>query len=99
MGNRCMYYFEVSKDYTDYIDTYAAGAYSARGYMGGYVGWQNRLAMNSSRVWCQGPRGGVKIVKDRITYPGGMYGYITKNNKAMKEFAWAKLSARHIGPR
>ena len=49
MGKRtslqCTYYFEVSKDYTDYIDTYAAGVYSAVGYMGGYVGWQNRLAI------------------------------------------------------
>jgi hypothetical protein len=94
---QCTYYFEVSKDYTDYIDTYAAGVYSAVGYMGGYVGWQNRLAMNSNRIWCQGPRGGVKIVKDRINYyGGGVYGYITKNNKAMKEFAWAKLSARPL---
>ena len=99
VANQCTYYFEVSKTYTDYIDTYAAGVYSAVGYMGGYVGWQNRLAINCDRVWCQGPRGGVKIVKDRITYPGGMYGYITNNKKAMKEFAWIKLSARHIGPK
>ena len=101
MGKRtslqCTYYFEVSKDYTDYIDTYAAGVYSAVGYMGGYVGWQNRLAMNSNRIWCQGPRGGVKIVKDRINYyGGGVYGYITTNKKAMKEFAWIKLSARPL---
>ena len=100
MGKRtslqCTYYFEVSKDYTDYIDTYAAGVYSAVGYMGGYVGWQNRLAMNSNRIWCQGPRGGVKIVKDRISYPSGVYGYITTNKKAMKEFTWIKLSARSL---
>ena len=67
-----------------------------RGYTGGYVGWQSRLSWNSHRVWCQGPRGGVKIVKDRITYPGGVYGYITTNKKAMKEFAWVKLSARPL---
>jgi hypothetical protein len=96
VANRCTYYFEVSKDYTDYIDTYAAGVYSAPGYMGAWYGGQSRLAMNSSRVWCQGPRGGVKIVKDRINYYGGVYGYITNNNKAMKEFAWAKLSARPL---
>jgi len=70
---------------------------SDAGYMGAWYGGQSRLAMNSDRVWCQGPKGGVKIVKDRRTYPGGMYGYITNNNKAMKEFAWIKLSARHIG--
>ena len=56
-----------------------------------------RLLRESDMVYCQGPRGGVQIIKDRITYPGGMYGYITNNNKAMKEFAWIKLSARHIG--
>lgn len=83
----------------DGIDRLAAGVYSAAGYMGAWIGRQSRLAMNSDRVWCQGPRGGVKIVKDRRTYPGGMYGYITNNKKAMKEFAWIKLSARHIGPK
>lgn len=96
MANRCMYYFELHRDRTDYIDSWKAGVYSAQGYVGGYTGWQNRLAHNSDRVWMQGPRGGVKIVKDRITYPGGMYGYITNNNKAMKEFAWIKLSARPL---
>ena len=96
MASRCMYYFEVSRAYTDHIDTYAAGVYSAAGYVGGFMGWQSRLWANCSRVWMQGPRGGVKIVKDRITYPGGMYGYITKNNKAIKEFAWVKLSARPL---
>ena len=44
----------------------------------------------------QGPRGGVKIVKDRINYYGGVYGYITTNKKAMKEFVWIKLSARPL---
>ena len=83
----------------DGIDRIAAGVYSDAGYMGAWYGGQSRLAMNSDRVWCQGPRGGVKIVKDRITYPAGVYGYITNNSKAMKEFAWIKLSARHLGPR
>ena len=83
----------------DGIDRLAAGVYSDAGYMGAWYGRQSRLAMNSDRVWCQGPRGGVKIVKDRRTYPGGMYGYITNNKKAMKEFAWVKLSARKLGPK
>jgi hypothetical protein len=52
--------------------------------------------MNSDRIWCQGPKGGVKIVKDRITYPGGMYGYVTHNEKAMKEFMWIKLKAKEL---
>ena len=97
MANRCMYYFELHQDRTDYIDSWKAGVYSTLGYVGGYTGWQNRLAINSDRVWCQGPRGGVKIVKDRINYYGyGAYGYITNNKKAMKECTWIKLSARPL---
>ena len=96
MANRCMYYFELHQDRTDYIDSWKAGVYSAQGYVGGYTGWQNRLVHNSDRVWMQGPRGGVKIVKDRINYYGGVYGHITTNKKAMKEFTWIKLSARPL---
>ena len=98
--NRCVYYFELSRPMNDGIDTYAAGVYSDAGYMDAWYSGQSRLAMNSDRVWCQGPRGGVKIVKDRINYYGGVYGgYVTNNQKAMKEFAWVKLSARHLGSR
>ena len=97
-SNRCTYYFELDKDRTDYIDSWKAGVYSSRGYVGGYTGWQNRLSHNSDRVWMQGPRGGVKIIKDRINWYGGMYGgYVTNNQKAMKEFAWVKLRARPLG--
>ena len=96
MANRCVYYFELHRDRTDYIDSWKAGVYSAAGYMGAWHGGQSRLALNSDRIWCQGPRGGVKIIKDRLNYPGGMYGYITKNNKAIKEFAWVKLRARPL---
>ena len=96
-NNRCMYYFEVSRAYTDHIDTYAAGVYSSQGYVGGYTGWQNRLSHNSDRVWMQGPRGGVKIIKDRINWYGGMYGaYVTNNQKAMKDFALIKLRAQPL---
>ena len=52
-----------------------------------------RLLRESDMVYCQGPRGGVQIIKDRITYPSGMYGYITKDVDAMKEFVWVKLRA------
>lgn len=55
-----------------------------------------RLMRESDQVWVQGPRGGVKVIKDRLTYPGGMYGYITKDDKAMKQFLWVKLSARKL---
>ena len=96
-SNRCVYYFELHQDRTDYIDSWKAGVYSSQGYVGGYRGWQARLSHNSDRVWMQGPRGGVKIIKDRINWYGGMYGrYITNNQKAMKEFAWVKLQARPL---
>jgi hypothetical protein len=65
--------------------------------VGAYFGGQNRLSHNCDRVWVQGPRGGVKIVKDKINWYGGVYGgYVTNNKKAMKEFAWIKLSARPL---
>ena len=99
MANQCMYYFELDRDRTDHINSWKAGVYSSQGYVGGYTGGQSRLSHNSDRVWMQGPRGGVKIIKDRISYPVGMYGYITNNNKAMKDFAWIKLSARYLGPK
>jgi len=96
-NNRCTYYFELDQDRTDHIDSWKAGVYSSPGYMGGYWGRQSRLSHNSDRIWCQGPRGGVKIVKDRINWYGGMYGgYVTNNQKAMKEFSWVKLSARPL---
>ena len=100
MGNRtsnhCMYYFELPNNRNDGINFWEAGVYSSPGWMGAWYGGQSILAINSHRVWCQGPKCGVKIVKDRITYPGGMYGYVTRNEKAMKEFAWVKLSAREL---
>ena len=95
-NSRCTYYFELLNNRNDGINFWEAGAYSSPGYMGAWYGGQSRLAMNSHRVWCQGPKGGVKIVKDRITYPGGVYGYVTHNEKAMKEFIWIKLKAKEL---
>lgn len=54
------------------------------------------------RIWCQGDQGGVRIVSENfmnIKYKNGektFYGhkYVTKNENAMKEFAWAKLRAQ-----
>ena len=95
-NNSCTYYFELLENRNDGIESWKAGVYSAVGYMGAWYGGQGRLSMNSDKIWCQGPRGGVKIVKDRIEYPRGMYGYVTHNEKAMKEFTWVKLSARPL---
>jgi hypothetical protein len=92
-SNRCTYYFELLKDRGDGIDSWKAGVYSSPGYMGAWHGGQSRLSYNSDRIWCQGPQGGVKIVKDRTTW---LYGYVTKNKTAMKKFTWIKLSARPL---
>jgi hypothetical protein len=54
----------------------------------------NRIITISDRVWKQGPRGGVKMVKGRNwDFP---MGYITTDEKWMKKFAWVKLSAKSI---
>ena len=96
MANKCVYYFEVSKRVNTYLDKYEAGVYSSTGYVGGFVGWQARLTQECDRIWMQGPKGGVKIVKDKRTYPRGVYRYVTKNEKLMKEFMWIKLKAREL---
>ena len=92
--NRCTYYFEVSQDRTDFLDSWTAGVYSAPGYMGAWYGYQSRLALDSVRVWQQGPQGGVKIVKDRTRLAS--YGYVTNNVAMMKKFTWIKLRARPL---
>ena len=54
------------------------------------------------RIWCQGSQGGVRIVSENFMndkYINGekkFYGrkYVTRNEGAMREFAWVKLSAQ-----
>lgn len=93
--NRCVYYFEVLKRVSNYLDKYEPGTYSSIGYVGGYVGWQARLALQCDRVWMQGPKGGVKIVKDR-QLDINKYGYVTKDEEVMKRFMWIKLKAKEL---
>lgn len=54
-----------------------------------------RCISYSDKVWIQGPRGGVKVIKDRET-DTGPYGYVTKNEDEMKKFMWAKLKAKSL---
>jgi hypothetical protein len=61
-----------------------------------YITKIKRCISYSDKVWIQGSRGGVKIIKDRETYPSGIYGYITKNEDEMKKFMWAKLKSRSL---
>ena len=92
--NRCTYYFEITKDCTDGIDTWSTGVYSSEGYMGGYlIGWQSRVNRLSTRVWRQGPKGGVKVMKDKTR---NHRGYVTSNEEMMKKFIWVKLKAKPV---
>ena len=91
--NRCTYYFEIENDYTDGIDTWKKGVYSAEGYMDAYYGWQTRTMHVSIRIWRQGPKGGVKIVKGCGQHG---YAYVTKDEEMMKKFIWVKLSAQPV---
>ena len=88
------YYCEVSRDRSDY----RAGVYSIVADRGINARWWpklNQVITISDRVWKQGPRGGVRIIKSRI-YDLHPMGYITKNERWMKQFAWVKLSAKSL---
>ena len=50
------------------------------------------LMQFSDKVWRQGPKGGVKIIKDINEYAKSQY--ITKDEKLMKQFMWVKLQAQ-----
>ena len=93
-NNRCTYYFELLNNRNDGINSWKTGTYYATGYMNAWYGGQSRLSYNCDRIWCQGPKGGVKIVKDRTRL--ALFGYVTKNEKAMKEFMWIKLKAKEL---
>ena len=54
-----------------------------------------RCISYSDRVWVQGPRGGVKIIKNRRDMTN-VYGYVTNNENLMKEFMWVKLQAQTL---
>jgi len=88
------YYCEIK----DRVREYPAGVYKVCADKGINKNWfpvLNRLTTLSDRVWKQGPKGGVKLVK----YPWQLHypmGYITTNEKYMKEFAWVKLRAKAI---
>jgi len=63
--------------------------------------WTPKIISESDVVWCQGLRGGVRLVhynwiKSDNAHEFKKFGYITTDPEAMKEFAWAKLRARNI---
>lgn len=50
------------------------------------------LTSVSDKIWRQGPKGGVRVIKDR--YKDCNSYYITKNKEKMKQFMWVKLQAK-----
>jgi hypothetical protein len=89
------YYCEVT-DKRSSRPTFAPGVY--RMVAGDQRIWYttlNHLITVSERVWKQGPRGGVKIIKSpwNQLWPAG---YITNNEKYMQEFSWIKLQAKEL---
>jgi hypothetical protein len=59
---------------------------------------QPRLIRESEQVWCQGPRGGVKLVKDSSQpLPWTVWApYLRRDSEKMKQFVWVKLRARAL---
>ena len=53
-----------------------------------------RLMRESDQVWCQGPRGGVQLVKS--TYWDYWSTYLRRDSEKMKQFLWVKLRARKL---
>ena len=49
------------------------------------------------RAWREGPKGGIKLMRDNTL--SGDYGYITNCESKMKDFMWAKLSAKQAWAR
>jgi len=53
-----------------------------------------RLMRESEQVWCQGPRGGVQLIKG--AYWDYWATYLRQDSEKMKQFIWVKLQARAL---
>ena len=53
-----------------------------------------RLMRESDQVWCQGPRGGVQLIKG--AYWNYWATYLRRDSEKMKQFVWVKLRARQL---
>jgi hypothetical protein len=91
VARETIYYCEIAGNYTP---EFSKGVTSIP-WKREYTTKITRCISYSDRVWVQGPRGGVKIVKNRRDMTN-VYGYVTKNEKLMKEFMWVKLQAQTL---
>jgi hypothetical protein len=93
VANLYDYYFEIRKNYNNpVLGQITSGVYISSGHRTGHTAMQHHLMRSSDKVWRQGPKGGVKIIKDRAGYCS--YQYVTNNEAEMKQFMWVKLKAR-----
>ena len=83
------YYCEVTHDRADICKP---GVYSFNSQKNSRIGY-NRLITVSDKVWRQGPKGGVKVIKDKTRR---CMNYVTSDEKMMKKFIWIKLKAQSI---
>ena len=83
------YYCEVTLDRADI----KPGIYSFSSEKNIRIGY-NRLITLSDKVWRQGPKGGVKIIKDRGAALRYSSGFVTTDEHLMKKFMWVKLQAQ-----
>lgn len=60
--------------------------------------WMPKIMSESTRVWCQGPQGGIRVVRQNWDIGDRLrkIGYVTTDEEAMREFAWVKLTAQTI---
>lgn len=85
-----IYYFEIAGNYTWEFPKGIVFIPSRKEYSTKIT----RCMSYSHKVWKQGPRGGVKVIKDRMSTD--LRGYVTKNEEVMKQFMWVKLQAQPL---
>jgi len=91
------YYCEVTAEDTGYKQgvytvTTQDHLYAERRTMG----YPYSIIGSSNRVWRQGPKGGVKIVKDRNHHAPYVSRYVTNDKQKMEQFIWIKLVAKEL---
>lgn len=52
-----------------------------------------RLFRESEKIWYEGPRGGIRLIKKDSIY---QYKYITSDETSIKEFFWIKIQAKNL---
>ena len=88
---RPTYYCQITGDFTP---EFPKGVISIP-YKHEYYTKIKRCISYSNKVWVQGTRGGVKVIKNRECNRGQI-GYVTTDDNEMKKFMWAKLKAKSL---